>query len=166
MKKARGKSQKLNLSPRPASLVESLRSLGYTLETALAEIINNSIGASASDISVQFRWNGGNPWIAVIDDGDGMSPDQLTEAMRLGSQSPAMLRDPHDLGRFGLGLKTASSQCSQLIVVTKQRGSICGCVWDLDKIGNASSERLPPCSTLKYGTPSWPVGDRGAKNEA
>lgn len=140
MKKEPGKSRQLNLSPRPSSLVESLRSIGYTLETALADIIDNSVGASAENISVQFRWNNGQPWIAVIDDGDGMSPDELVEAMRLGSQSPTILRDPNDLGRFGLGLKTASiSQCSHLSVVTKQGGTLCGCVWDLDAITKSDS---------------------------
>lgn len=134
------RARKLNLAPRPSSLVESLRSIGYTLETALADIIDNSVGASAENVAVQFRWNNGKPWIAVIDDGDGMSPDELIEAMRLGSQSPTILRDPNDLGRFGLGLKTASiSQCSHLSVVTKQEGSLCGCVWDLDAVTKSDS---------------------------
>ena len=140
MKTSDSKTHKINLSPRPSSLVESLRSIGYTLETALADIIDNSIGASAGNVAVQFRWNGGKPWIAVIDDGEGMSSGQLIEAMRLGSQSPAILRDPNDLGRFGLGLKTASiSQCNHLTVVTKQHGTVCGCVWDLDMIGETDS---------------------------
>ena len=133
-------SQALDLSPRPSALLESLRSIGYTLETALADIFDNSIGASASCVSVHFRWNDGNPWIAVIDDGEGMAADKLVEAMRFGSQSPVLVRDPDDLGRFGLGLKTASiSQCRHMTVVTKQRGEVCGCIWDLDLIAKEDS---------------------------
>jgi hypothetical protein len=70
----------------PSALLESLRSIGYTLETALADIIDNSITAEASSVSVRFLWNNGNPWIAVCDDGFGMSDKELTDAMRLSLQ--------------------------------------------------------------------------------
>lgn len=128
-------SQLVSLSPSPASLVESLRSIGYTVETALADIIDNSISAGAIRISVRFLWNGGQPWVAVLDNGCGMSPDQLRGAMRFGCQSPLVGREKSDLGRFGLGLKTASiSQCRRLTVSSKMDHVISACEWDLNHL--------------------------------
>ena len=74
----------VELLPNPAFLMQSMRHIGYTLETALADIIDNSIAAEASVISVQYRWNDANPWIAIIDDGCGMSSEGIKEAMRFG----------------------------------------------------------------------------------
>ena len=89
-------------------MVEALRGLGYTTAGALADLIDNSIAANASNVDVRFFWNSSESWIAVLDDGDGMNEIQLDRAMRLGERSPLEARAPHDLGRFGLGLKTAS----------------------------------------------------------
>lgn len=125
----------IDLSPSPLALIESLRSIGYTLDTALADIFDNSITAQANAISVRFLWDHGNPWITVIDNGKGMTSDQLGQAMRFGSANPLDPRDPMDLGRFGLGLKTASiSQCRHLTVVSKRNGELSGCEWNLDSI--------------------------------
>src|SRR5436190_8200694 len=102
----------IDLKPRPSMLMESLRSMGYKLETALADVIDNSIAAGARNVSVRFLWANGEPWIAILDDGRGMTQDELIEAMRFGSTSPLFQRSKDDLGRFGLGMKTASiSQC-------------------------------------------------------
>jgi hypothetical protein len=125
----------IDLSPSPLALLESLRSIGYTLDTALADIFDNSITAEATAISVRFLWNHGNPWLAVIDNGNGMTSNELAQAMRFGSMNPLTPRDPADLGRFGLGLKTASiSQCRHLTVVSKKDGELSGCEWNLDSI--------------------------------
>lgn len=142
----------IDLSPSPLALLESLRSIGYTLDTALADLFDNSITAEATAISVRFLWNHGNPWLAVIDNGKGMTSKELGQAMRFGSTSPLTRRDPADLGRFGLGLKTASiSQCRHLTVISKKDGDLSGCEWDLDSIrdqgdrwyaGRLSSEKL------------------------
>jgi hypothetical protein len=134
------KQKSIDLSPDPSALLESLRSIGYTLETALADIIDNSVAAEASRISVRFLWNGGYPWIAIVDNGHGMGHDELIEAMRFGSRNPKKERDENDLGRFGLGMKTASiSQCRQLTVISKKNNTISACEWDLDKIANNNS---------------------------
>lgn len=126
-------SNQVSLAPSPAALVESLRSIGYTVETALADVIDNSISAGAARISIRFQWSEGNAWVAVLDDGCGMSADELREAMRFGTQSPLLERAKHDLGRFGLGLKTASiSQCRRMTVCSKSENSISACEWDLD----------------------------------
>jgi hypothetical protein len=117
----------------PSALLESLCSIGYNLETALADIIDNSITAEASSISVRFLWNNAKPWIAVCDDGLGMSSGELVEAMRFGSRSPNQKRGSDDLGRFGLGMKTASiSLCRHMTVVSKKGRSISACEWNLE----------------------------------
>jgi hypothetical protein len=131
---------KVALNPPPSALLESLRSIGYTIETAIADIVDNSITAGASRIAVRYLWNGGKPWIAICDNGDGMGADELLEAMRLGSRSPNEVRNSRDLGRFGLGMKTASiSQCRQLVVVSKKDQKISACKWDLDETAASQS---------------------------
>jgi hypothetical protein len=123
------------LPPNPSSLVASLRSVGYSLETAIADVIDNSITAQAHNISVWYSWNEGSPWIVLDDDGHGMGPETLVEAMRLGSKHPNEKREARDLGRFGLGLKTASfSQCNQLTVLSYWAGHVSGREWDLAQI--------------------------------
>lgn len=122
------------LAPNPAILIKSMRCIGYTLDTALADIIDNSITARASHISVLYHWNRGMPWIAIVDDGCGMSSTRLCEAMRFGADlSPDGQRDANDLGRFGLGLKTASlSQCRLLTVISKQETDLSILAWDVN----------------------------------
>lgn len=102
---------------------------------AIADIVDNSIAAQAIVISIRFSWNNGTPWLAVIDDGRGMAKDELINAMRFGSKNPLEERQIHDLGRFGLGMKTASfSQCRRLIVLSKKNNDFYCCEWDLDSI--------------------------------
>lgn len=122
--------------PRPDALVESLRSMGYSLSTAIADIVDNSIAASAKTVWIDFHWSGPRSSVAIRDDGKGMSDHELFEAMRPGTQSPLETRSPTDLGRFGLGLKTASfSQCRSLTVVSKQsHGPTSTWRWDLDYV--------------------------------
>lgn len=123
------------LAPVRAILIRSLRGFPYTLETALADIIDNSITAGATDIKILADANGGYPRIAVVDNGSGMSEDELQAAMRLGSKDPSHSRDADDLGRFGLGLKTASfSQCTRLTVVSRQDNNWHAARWDLDHV--------------------------------
>lgn len=125
----------IDLVPSPVSLIESLRNIGYSIETAIADIIDNSITAGASQINIRFAWNCGNPWLAIFDDGSGMIKDELINAMRFGSINPLETRNVEDLGRFGLGMKTASfSQCRHLTVVSKKDDQISCCEWDLDKL--------------------------------
>ncbi len=120
--------------PSPAALFESMRAFGYLLPTAIADLIDNSITAQASNVWVDFYWAGRDSWIAVRDNGHGMNAETLTNAMRLGSRSPVERRDPNDLGRFGLGLKTAAfSQSRSLTVASREAaGDIEIRRWDLD----------------------------------
>lgn len=122
------------VEPRADILVESTRSIGYTFESALADIIDNSIGNGATHIDVRF--SSIDPrYIAILDDGCGMTPDELIIAMRYGSKNVNDQRAESDLGRFGLGLKTASlSQCRKLTVISKKNNVISAASWDLDFI--------------------------------
>ncbi len=115
-------------------LVESTRSIGYSFESALADIIDNSLGKNASEINVLFS-SKDPQYVAVVDNGTGMTEAELESAMRYGSRSSLDVRDKNDLGRFGLGLKTASlSQCRKLSVITKKNGQFNAACWDLDHI--------------------------------
>ena len=115
-------------------LVESTRSIGYSFEAAVADIIDNSISASASEIRVLFS-SKEPQYLCIEDNGWGMNADELENAMRYGSQSSSDKRRKDDLGRFGLGLKMASlSQCRKVTVLTRKDGSICAACWDLDYI--------------------------------
>lgn len=124
--------------PNAANLIEGLRDFGYTLESALADIVDNSISAGALKIEILAEKADDGHRLAVLDDGCGMTRSELREAMRLAGRSPLEKRDSADLGRFGLGLKTASfSQCRRLTVVSRHRGEVHSAIWDLDYVAEA-----------------------------
>lgn len=129
--KAAGRRKKV--APRASVLIESMRSIGYSLKTAIADVVDNSITAGASKIELLADTTSEVPAIGVLDNGCGMSESELLEAMRPGSRSPLEQRSSHDLGRFGLGLKTASfSQCRKLTLLTRRAGITSCAVWDLN----------------------------------
>ena len=126
------------IPPKAGALVESLRDVGYSLPTAVADIIDNSITAGARNIQLIAETHSDNPALGILDDGCGMSETELIEAMRPGSKSPLDKRSARDLGRFGLGLKTASfSQCRRVTVVSRRDGQVSCAVWDLDEVAEA-----------------------------
>jgi len=144
--------------PRADAMIYSLRAFGYDLAMSIADLIDNSIYASAKNIYINYSWNDGEPWIRIMDDGDGMSCTRLKEAMRLGSQSPLEERHPDDLGRFGLGLKTASfSQCQLLTVQSKElNAETTTRCWDLDHVRETKEWELrtiPPDYALSHLEP-------------
>ena len=112
--------------------METARSFGnYDLALALADIIDNSISANARNIYIEASFDADE--IRISDDGFGMNSDELRVAMRIGSKNPKDKRSDEDLGRFGLGLKTASfSQADKLKVLTNKDGNFCGAEWDLN----------------------------------
>ena len=97
----------LQQPPQAHSLISATRHIGYSLDAAVADLVDNSIAADAKTVDVDFE-DSLNSYIAIIDDGDGMTADELTSAMQYGSADPAQARSEKDLGRYGLGLKTAS----------------------------------------------------------
>jgi hypothetical protein len=127
--------------PKAAAMIEALRGLGYTTATALADIIDNGIAAGADKVDVLFSWDGQASTIAAMDNGAGMDGAELDIAMRLGEKSPLEERGAHDLGRFGLGLKTASfSQCRRLTVASRKNGMTHCLRWDLDVLANSQDD--------------------------
>jgi hypothetical protein len=131
-----GHAEGETLPPHAGPLAEALRDIGYSLEAAVADIIDNCITAEPQQVDIRFGWENSEPWIAIIDNGEGMSQAELLEAMRPGSHSPRDQRRRNDLGRFGLGLKTASfSQCRRLTVVSRRNETTTARCWDLDEVG-------------------------------
>jgi hypothetical protein len=132
----------IDLPPFAPTLIESTRAIGYSLKAAIADILDNSISANAGKIDIGF-FAYGNPYIAILDNGYGMDDVVLTEAMRYGSNDPTIQRDSTDLGRYGLGMKTASlSQCRCLTVASKTSDGIHARRWDLDFIKETGSWSL------------------------
>jgi hypothetical protein len=130
--------------------MESLRDIGYDLPAAVADLVDNSIDADAEEVRIDIGHDRDGGWLRIADDGTGMTERRLEEAMRYGSSRQY---GPSDLGRFGLGLKTASlSQCRRLTVATRStvRGPVRIRRWDLDHVARTDSwhlERLTPRSS-------------------
>lgn len=123
------------LPPNPAGLIEGLRDTGYTFDNALADIVDNSIDAGAKDIAIRIEMdNEGDVVISVADNGCGMTLDGLKSAMTYGTRSEG--RVSKRLGKFGLGLKTASTAfCRKLSVISRASdGSAHKLTWDLDHV--------------------------------
>jgi hypothetical protein len=133
--------------------MESLREIGYDLPSALADIVDNSIEANAKSIDIRFAFDGADSWVLIADDGVGMTGSTLGEAMRYGTERAY---EVGELGRFGLGLKTASlSQCRRLTVASRhgrERRRIEIRQWDLDHV--AVSNRW---EVLRLDTKSVPA---------
>ena len=132
----------IELPPYAPTLIESTRAIGYSLETAVADIIDNSIAAGAKTVDVFFFPIDG-AYISILDDGKGMDAAELNIAMQYGSRNPNESRDSKDLGRFGLGLKTASlSQCKCLTVISKQHDHVEARRWDIDHVSETGTWSL------------------------
>ena len=119
--------------------MESLRGLGYSTGAALADIVDNSVSAGAREVLINLAWHGEASRVAILDNGRGMTDVELESAMTLGDKSPLEERKPGDLGRFGMGLKTASfSQCRRLTVASSKAGARSCLRWDLDELARES----------------------------
>ena len=135
--------------------MESLRATGYSVSAAVADLVDNSIAAGARSVWIEFRWNGSNSSATFLDDGCGMSEPELVNAMRLGSRHPQDVRNSSDLGRYGLGLKTASiSQARSLTVATLRESTkeIYARQWDLDHLAVTRRWELLRLSPLDLGS--------------
>jgi hypothetical protein len=148
------KYQTTSAIPEASSMIETFRAIGYNIETAIADIIDNSISAKAKNIWINFEWKGSKTWLSIKDDGLGMNDAGLIQAMRPGSKNPLQERNQKDLGRFGLGLKTASfSQARKLTVISKKADyKSVFWTWDLDfvnKTGNWDLIKYLPDENLE-----------------
>lgn len=131
-------------APDPRSHIKTLTRIGYTLNSAVSDVIDNSVAANARCIRISALPGMQNPQISISDDGLGMSRGELIENMRIGCKDPSDVRDEGDLGRFGSGMKTASfSQARQLTVISKKKGDKATAArWDLDRIETSNSWSL------------------------
>lgn len=120
-------NKKKTFSVEPTTqLVKTLSYSGYTLKSALADIIDNSISAGASEVKINFNFDNItelNKWnVQIIDNGKGMNSNELENALKMGSCNMDDIREKTDLGRYGLGMKTASfSQADYLQVTSKKK---------------------------------------------
>ncbi len=118
--------------PSPARLIESLRDTGYSEKAAFADIVDNSIAANAKKILIHLEFLMGEFRVVIVDNGSGMTEAQLKNAMRYGSEKRS---NPKSLGKFGMGLKTASTAfCRRLVVLSHKNSEFFGRSWDLDTI--------------------------------
>lgn len=140
--------QEDDFRPSAARLVESLRDTGYSREAAFADIIDNAIAANATKITIELQYLFGEFRVIITDNGDGMSEDELKNAMRYGSEKRA---NPKSLGKFGMGLKTASTAfCRRLVVLTQKDGTQHGRAWDIDRIISTDRWELETPNTDDY----------------
>ncbi|MEV0269783.1 ATP-binding protein [Hamadaea sp. NPDC050747] len=108
---------RFSVTPSASRLTRSLRDIGYDFAPAVADIIDNSIAAGARRVDVEIEFDGPDSYVMITDDGAGMTAGQLDEALRFGTRRSY---GNGELGRYGLGLKTASlSQCRSLTVVSR-----------------------------------------------
>ena len=125
------------LVPDPAVLIQGLRDTGYDLNTAIADIVDNSVDAFANNINVRIELlSTGKPRVTITDDGCGMTLDELIDGMQYGSKS-SREKSPARLGKFGLGMKTASTAfCRRLSVVSRSSSDspYYMAIWDLDHV--------------------------------
>lgn len=129
-------SKDLENIPKADMLMGSMRSMGYSFESAVADVIDNSISANCSVVKVLFPTNPlQKSCVGILDDGEGMDDEVLFEAMRYGSSANEEVRSETDLGRFGLGMKSASlSQCKVLTVVSIKNSQLSAYTWDYNYI--------------------------------
>ena len=121
--------------PDAEGVLTALARIGYELEVALADLVDNSIDANADTILIRFfRSDDQLISVGVVDDGDGMSVKRLNEAMGFGTDTG---KGSEQLGKYGMGLKSASfSQCLSVTVITKRRGAVAAMRWTADNIKN------------------------------
>ena len=125
----------ITVLPSPRRLIEALRDVGYDFVGAVADLVDNSVAAHATRVEITAKWDGPESWLRIVDNGRGMVDREITEALRFGSERGYR---PDDLGKFGLGLKTASlSQCRRICVASRSLAAGAGVQvrrFDLDRI--------------------------------
>lgn len=140
--------------PKASTLMGSLRSMGYSFESAVADVVDNSISAHAQNVRILFPTSPMDELaVGILDDGDGMTEDVLFEAMRYGCLSAEEERSEEDLGRFGMGMKSASlSQCRCLTVVSYEGNKLNGFTWDYNHILETQDWMIKELETSEINT--------------
>lgn len=145
-------STRISVAPSAARLTESLRDIGYDFPSAVADLVDNSIAAGATRVQITIEYDAANSFVMISDDGSGMSANGVLEALRFGSRRTY---GQGDLGRYGLGLKTASlSQARCLTVLSRASRNVTVRQLSLDTIA-AFDEWLivapEPCARQEQG---------------
>lgn len=142
----------IEVIPSAKRLIKSLRDMGYDFSQAVADVVDNSIEAASTLVAIDVEFDGDDSWVRIADNGKGMKPDRLREAMRYGAEREY---DKDDLGKFGLGLKTASmSQCQCLSVASRwnnERADIAAYSWDLKHIEKTNRWEILPLERNALG---------------
>ncbi|PAE23880.1 ATP-binding protein [Bacillus sp. 7894-2] len=129
--------------PSAAPVIQALRSIGYNASTAIADLVDNSLDARAVKIHINFAYGESDGMITISDNGSGMDEEMLQTAMNIGSKDPRAKRGANELGRFGMGLKTASfSLGKRLSVLSKKDGVYNERCWDLDHVSECNEWQL------------------------
>jgi len=134
-------AERIDLSPNPKSHIKTLSRIGYNLNSAVSDIIDNSITAESKNIHIEIDIINNGTVLKILDDGFGMCPETLIDSMRIGCKDPEDYRNELDLGRFGSGLKMASfSQARKLTVISKvEGGKAYSATWDLSLVERENS---------------------------
>ena len=142
----------IEIIPSARRLMKSLRDMGYDFAQAIADVVDNSIAARSTRIRIDVEFDGDESWVRIADDGLGMRAEELREAMRYGAERDY---DDEDLGKFGLGLKTASmSQCRRLSVASRwnpKRAEVHAYAWDLEHIEGTNKWEILPLTRQEHG---------------
>lgn len=152
----------IDVTPSASRLTGSLRDIGYDFVDAVADLVDNSISAGAKRIDVVIEFDGPASRVLIADDGGGMTAAQLNEALRFGTRRTY---DHDDLGKYGLGLKTASlSQCRRVTVATRRSEKVRRISFktlDLDHIEATDRWEVidPPIDCHAFRTLEW-LSDR------
>lgn len=131
--------------PNPEYLIKSIAEQGYSLESSLADLMDNSISANANKIEVLVKMEEEPFTLFIADNGNGMEEEELKASMQFPSNSPEVERNVFDLGRFGLGMKTASfSQTRCFTVLSRKKGAktFSGRTWDVNYLKQVGKWRL------------------------
>ena len=118
----------ISAAPEPKNHIKTLMRIGYDFNSAIADILDNSITAESTEIDINVKFNETDPLLLISDNGHGMTEDELLENMKVSCKDPDESREIGDLGRFGSGMKTASfSHARKLTVISKNpKSKICG----------------------------------------
>lgn len=145
MNETEGELETEEVNPDPEFLIKSIAEQGYRLESSLADLIDNSITANAKKIEVLINMDSEPFLLFIADDGDGMDENTLKENLKFPSSSPERLRNKKDLGRFGLGLKTASfAQTRCFTVLSRKKGDTkySGRTWDVEYLAHVKKWKI------------------------
>lgn len=150
-----------DVAPDPLGLFKILARAGHSLPSAVADLVDNSLSHGAREICITFPSpNEGGRWMCIRDDGTGMTPVGLRNAMKIGHQRDY---DDADLGKFGYGLKGAAwSQADRLTVVSKAAGDkVATLTWDKEHLAKTRRWALLNDPVAPEHASSVEIGDSG-----